>query len=581
MMPPESRLAAGHGMAFETGHRETPAAPIGREQHAFPDLTADQIERAKAFGSIESLAKGALTFERGQQTVDFFIILEGCIEIFDYDCDGGPNVFTVHQQNQFTGELDLFNDRKILVSGRMGADGQVVRIGRAKFRELLAAEPDIGDVVMRAFILRRIGLIENTLGGVLLVGERKSPDLLRIQRFLRRNGYPSKTIHVGEEAEAAALLERFEATQSDLPLVVCHGEEVLKSPTNVQVAECVGLTERPERGVVYDLAVVGAGPGGLAAAVYGASEGLRTVILEGEAPGGQAGTSSKIENYLGFPNGVSGQELAGRAEVQAQKFGATLALPMMVHSIEGTSDTGASPYKMTMGCGEEVCARTVVIASGATYRKLNLENFSQFEGRGIYYAATALEAGLCDNEEVIVVGGGNSAGQAAVYLAGFAKHVHILVRRDGLAASMSDYLIRRIDASVNITLHCRTEITALRGESELDGVTTTNRDTGEVTDRAIQRVFLMIGAAPNTDWVRDRVLTDENGFVCTGPLVVEEGRWPLDRTPHNFETSLPGVFAVGDVRAGSVKRVASAVGEGSVCVAAVHQVLAEAATPMA
>lgn len=558
-------------MTFETGQRDIPAAPSGQEHHAFPDLTADQIDRAKKFGTTEFLERGTLVFERGEKTVDFFIVLEGCVEIFDYDCDGAPHVFTVHQENQFTGELDLFSDRKILVSGRMGADGKVVRVAREQFRELLAAEPDIGDVVMRAFILRRIGLIENTLGGVLLVGERNSPDLLRIQRFLRRNGYPSKTVLLDEESEAETLLDRFTTTRDELPLVVCHGEEVLKQPSNYEVSQCVGLTESPDSEICYDVAVVGAGPGGLAAAVYAASEGLRTVILEGEAPGGQAGTSSKIENYLGFPNGVSGQELAGRAQVQAQKFGATLALPMMVTAIEGDEP----PYRLTMGCGEQVRTKTVVIASGARYRTLGVENFAQFEGRGIYYAATALEAGLCADEELIVVGGGNSAGQAAVYLSGHAKHVHIMVRRVDLAETMSNYLIRRIDASANISVHGRTEVTALHGDAELTSLTTTNRESGDSTERPIRRLFLMIGASPNTEWVRDHALTDENGFVCTGPLVVEQARWNLERSPHSYETSLPGVFAVGDVRAGSVKRVASAVGEGSVCVSSLHKVLAE------
>ena len=316
-----------------------PAAPEGQEKQAFPTLTDDQVERCKAFGEVEDLPHGSLLFERGQRTVDFFVILQGECEIFDTLCAGEPNVITTHGRHQFTGELDLFNNRDILVSGRMAGDGRVIRIGRERFRDLLAAEPDVGDVVMRAFIQRRIGLIEQSLGAVLLVGRRNSADTLRVQRFLRRNGYPVKTVCVdqaGEEGEAEAVLRKFEAGPSDVPLVVCWngsgGEErsVLRRPSNLEVARCLGFVEAPDADTVYDVAVIGAGPAGLAASVYAASEGLRTVILESEAPGGQAGTSSKIENYLGFPAGVSGQELAGRAQVQAQKFGATLSLPLKV-----------------------------------------------------------------------------------------------------------------------------------------------------------------------------------------------------------------------------------------------------------
>ena len=576
----------------DTTTRDTPAAaPAGSEAQAFPTLTDDQVARCEPFGSVEDLSAGTLVFERGQRSVDFFVVLEGEVEIFDNLCAGEPNVFTSHGRHQFTGELDLFNDRDILVSGRMAGDGRVIRVSRTRFRDLLAAEPDVADTVMRAFILRRIGLIEQTLGGVLLVGRRNSSDTLRVQRFLRRNGYPAKTLYLGEGrsggggegGEAHAVLAKFDAGPDDVPLVLCWTggdgahRSVLRRPSNLDVARCLGFLETPHADAVYDVAVVGAGPAGLAASVYAASEGLHTVILESEAPGGQAGTSSKIENYLGFPAGVSGQELAGRAQVQAQKFGATLSLPLKVTGLEKSGDGG--PYRLTVEGCDPVRARAVVIASGARYRTLDVDGDERFEGNGIYYAATAVEAGLCEGEEVIVVGAGNSAGQAAVFLSGRTKHVHVLVRGGGLADSMSDYLVRRIDAAKGITVHTRTEITALHGDDRLDRVTWRTGD-GDPEERPIGHVFLMIGAEPNTDWLGGGVRLDEKGFVRTGPDAVEgddRGGWDADREPAIFETNRPAVFAVGDVRSRSVKRVASAVGEGSICVQFLHNVLREGA----
>ena len=571
---------------------EIHAAPPGREHQAFPQLTDDQIDRATAFGTVESHEKGFVVFERGDKTVDFFIVLDGSIEIYDYDCDGQPHVFTTHGEHQFTGELDLYSDRKILVSGRLGEDGRVLRLSREQFKELLAAEPDIGDVVMRAFILRRIGLIESSLGGALLIGRRNKPKTLELERFLKRNGYPLRVVYEDDD-RFETVLDHYEVTAADVPVLVCGPGQALSQPSISQAAECLGLTEPPDTDTTYDVAVVGAGPGGLAAAVYAASEGLRTVILEGEAPGGQASWSSKIENYLGFPNGLSGQELAARAQVQAQKFGAKLALPMSVEGISCANPrdaeraaerdrpaddtrTGCSPYRLHIKDHPDVTTHTVVIASGASYRTLDLDNFHTFEGAGIYYAATYIEAGLCDDVEVIVVGGGNSAGQAAVFLSGHARHVHMLVRGDSLADSMSDYLVKRIDASDTITLHTQCEIVRLEGDDSLKKVTCRHKDSDEEVVREICHVFLMIGASPNAAWCRESLLTDQNGFLCTGAEVLRHGHWEReDRDPNTFETSWPGVFAVGDVRAGSVKRVASAVGEGSVCVQAIHGVLEE------
>jgi len=546
------------------------ASPIGKEHHAFPFLTPEQVERTKRFGKVERLRKGTIVFERGEKTVDFFVIIEGGIEIYDIDSQGQPNVFTVHRQNQFTGELDLFSDRKILVSGRLEKDGEVIRINRKNFRELLAAEPDIGDIVMRAFILRRLGFLERTLGGALLIGHRNSAETQRIQRFLGRNAYPFKTLYVGENDELPQLLEVYGVGDADLPVLICSDAGVVKCPSNLTVAETIGIIEYPDAQTVYDVAIVGAGPSGLAAAVYAASEGLHTVVLEGLAPGGQAGTSSKIENYLGFPTGVSGQELAGRAQVQAQKFGAVLALPMQVLGIEGD----CSPYTLKIQDNAPVRARTVIIATGAKYRTLALANYESFEGRGIYYAATAIEANLCKHEEVVVVGAGNSAGQAAVYLAGHTKHVHMVVRGQGLASSMSSYLVRRIEASDAITVHWGSEIIALEGDGSLQSISWRNKQSAEISTQSICHLFLMLGAQPNTQWLDQRVATDASGFVYTGDDVVREQRWPIEnRKPESLETSLPSVFAIGDVRSGSIKRVASAVGEGSVCVQYLHRVL--------
>jgi thioredoxin reductase (NADPH) len=544
-----------------------PSDPYRQTEHIFPTLTAEQVERIRPFGTEADLAAGEPLFAPGDRTVDFFVVLAGCIEITDpADHD---RVVTVHTERQFTGEIDLFNARKILVGGRMGRPGRVVRVPRAEFRKLLLAEPDIGDVVMRAFVLRRMGLITHEQASVTLVASRQTADSLRLERFLRRNGYPVRTLDADRDAEAADILTQAGKSAADCPVVVCPGGHVLTNPTPVELADCLGLAEPLDPHKVYDVAVVGAGPAGLAAAVYAASEGLSVVVLEAEAPGGQAGQSSKIENYLGFPTGVSGQGLAARAQVQAMKFGATIALPRTAVGL----DCGQAPFRVRLSDGTAVRARTVVVATGARYRGLGLPECKTYEGVGVHYAASAVEARLCASEEVAVVGGGNSAGQAAVYLARHAKRVHVLVRGDGLAATMSDYLVGRITAGGNIELHTRTEIVRLSGEKHLAEVTWKDR-TGTEYTKAIRHVFLMVGAVPNTDWLGDCLAKDDKGFVCVGPRVAAAG-WPLPRAPHLPEASVPGVFAAGDCRADSVKRVASAVGEGSIAVQFVHRVLEE------
>jgi thioredoxin reductase (NADPH) len=543
-----------------------PDDPYAREAQTFPRLPPEAAARVAAYGAEERLAEGAMLFTRGERSVDFFLVLEGAVEIFDTDEAGRPNVFTVHGDRQFTGEIDLFNDRAILVSGRARAGTRVVRVRRADFHRMVAAETDIGETIMRAFILRRVGLIRHQQGGVVLVGPGHGGDTLRIQRFLTRNGYPHRLFDTETEADAAGFLAGFEVGAEELPVIVLGAGEVLRNPPNHALADALGLTEDFSGGEVFDLAVVGAGPAGLAAAVYGASEGLRTVVVEQLAPGGQAGTSSRIENYLGFPTGISGQALAGRAFLQAQKFGARLAVSRPVERL----DCEATPYVLRLEGEGRLRARAVVIATGARYRKLDLPENERYEGNGIHYAATAVEAKLCRNEEVVVVGGGNSAGQAAVYLSGHAAHVHLLVRGKGLVATMSDYLIQRITGSSRITLRPFTEIVALEGEGALRHVTWRNRQDGTTERRAIANVFVMIGAQPNTDWLRGCVELDKGGFVRTG--VDAEGR----ALASPFVTSVPGVYAVGDVRSGSVKRVASGVGEGSVVVQAIHAFLAPA-----
>jgi thioredoxin reductase (NADPH) len=540
-----------------------PSDPYARKAQTFPRLSEEMAARVAAYGTEERLPKGTLVFERGERSVDFFFVLEGTIEIFDFDEDGQPNVFTVHGERQFSGELDLFNDRQILVSGRTGVDSRVVRVKRPDFRRLVTGEPDIGEIIMRAFILRRVGLIRHTRGGVVLIGPGHRGDTLRLRRFLTRNGYPHRLLDTEVDPDTGGFLECFELTPDQLPVVISPDHRVLRNPSTAALADDLGLTETIDPDRIYDVAVVGAGPAGLAAAVYAASEGLDTIVIEGMAPGGQAGTSSKIENYLGFPTGISGQALAGRAQIQAQKFGARLAISRNVAGI----DCSKQFYRIKLDDDQTISARVVIVATGARYRKLNVPNYAKFEGQGVHYAATAMEAQLCDGEEVIVVGGGNSAGQAAVFLSRTAAHVHVLVRASGLAATMSDYLVQRIRQSPKITLHAKTEITALEGDDRLRKVTWTSRDTGESETRSISNVFVMIGAAPNTDWLDGCLALDAKGFIQTG----KDADGTTLASP--YATTRPGIFAVGDVRSGSVKRVASVVGEGSVVIQAVHQFL--------
>jgi thioredoxin reductase (NADPH) len=440
---------------------------------------------------------------------------------------------------------------------------------------LIQTDAELSEIMMRAFILRRVELIAAGVGDIILIGSVHCAGTLRIKEFLMRNGHPYSYIDLERDPDVQNLVDTFQISASEMPVLICRGQMVLRNPRNQQIADCLGFNESVDQTHVRDLVVIGAGPSGLAAAVYGASEGLDVLVLETGSPGGQAGSSSRIENYLGFPTGISGQDLAGRAYLQAQKFGAEMLIADAKQLI-----CDRKPYVIEVGSGARISARTVVIATGAQYRKLPLGNLLRFEGAGVYYGATFVEAQLCGNEEeVIVVGGGNSAGQAAVFLAQTTKRVNMLVRSSGLADSMSRYLIRRIEESPKIVVRPHTEIAVLEGADHLESVRWQNNQTGQTEEHKISHVFVMTGADPNTLWLNGCVALDAKGFIKTGPDLSPENlsasHWPFARQPHLLETNLPGVFAVGDVRGGSIKRVASAVGEGSTAISLIHKVLQE------
>ncbi|MGH9523238.1 MAG: FAD-dependent oxidoreductase [Terriglobales bacterium] len=530
----------------------------------FPVLTPAQIARVAAHGRVRPIHAGEVLVEQGDKVVPFFVVTSGEIEIVRPSGSTETHV-TSHGPGHFTGEVNMISGRRTLVRMRVTRDGEVIELDRDRLLALIQTDAELSEILMRAFILRRVQLIARGLGDTVLVGSQHSAGTLRIKEFLMRNSQPYSYIDLETDSAVEELLERFHVQPADIPVVICRGQTVLRNPTNQQIADCLGFNEAIDETHVRDLLVIGAGPAGLAAAVYGASEGLDVLVLETNSPGGQAGSSSKIENYLGFPIGIAGQELAARAYHQAQKFGAQVLIT------KGATRLACErkPYVIEVEGGQRVPARSVVIATGAQYRKLPLEGLSRFEGAGVYYAATFMEAQLC----------GNSAGQAAVFLSQIAKRVHILVRSGGLADTMSRYLIRRIEETPNIVLHARTEITALDGNGHLEGVRWRNSETGQEETRDIRHIFLMTGAMPNTAWLDGCVALDGKGFIKTGPDLLPEdlaaSRWPLTRTPSLLETSLPGIFAVCDVRGGNVKRVASAVGEGSIAISFVHRALNE------
>ena len=539
--------------------------PYARTAQIYPVLSSDMVERLARYGKEEAVVEGQVLFSRGDRRADFFLVVEGALAIIRTSESGTAEIVTVHRPGQFTGELDQVSDRALLVGCKAHSAGRVVRVANHDVAEMLASEPDIAEIIMRAYILRRMGFLHHSEAGVLLVGRADDPETLRIERFVTRNGYPLRLLDVDTDPDAERLLAAYALSPERLPAVIAPDRAVLVRPQNPALADHLGLTEDFDPEEVFDVAVVGAGPAGLSAATYAASEGLCTLIIEGLAPGGQAGSSSRIENYLGFPTGISGQALAGRAQVQAQKFGARLAVSRRVVGI----DCESRPYRLRLEDDQVVAARSVVIASGASYRKLDVPDYERFEGRSIHYAATAMEAKLCRGLNVVVVGGGNSAGQAAMYLSRMVARVHIVVRGPGLAETMSDYLVQRIGHAESISLHGHSEITLLEGDPSLHRVGWTDRRTGQQTVIDAGAMFVMIGAEPNTEWLRGCLALDDKGFVLTG----EGGAVPTARSA--YETERPGIFAVGDVRSGSIKRVASGVGEGSVVVAALHRHLAE------
>jgi thioredoxin reductase (NADPH) len=555
-----------------TNSSQDPIVSVAPLDHVFPALTDSQLQRMAALGQCRTVSRDELLVSEGQRQAPFFVVRSGELRVVRPATSGETLVATL-RSGQFTGELNMFSNRRSLMQIRASEDGEVIELDHAHVQALVQGDAELGDILIRAFILRRVELVAQGLGDVVVVGSEHCAATLRIRDFLTRNGHPHAYIDLDRDPGAQELLDRFTVTIDEVPVLICRGQLVLRNPTNRQIAECLDLNDPIDPTKVRDLVVVGAGPAGLAAAVYGASEGLDVLVLESAAPGGQAGSSSRIENYLGFPMGVSGQELTSRAHTQAQKFGADV----QVASGASRMVCAEGKYAIETATGERVLARAIIVATGAEYRKLPLPNLSRFEGSGIYYAATPMEAHVCANQEVIIVGGGNSAGQAAVFLARTCPRVHVLVRSQGLASTMSRYLIRRIEDNPSIVVHPHTEIVALEGGSELECVTWRNNQTGETEVHRIGHLFLMTGAAPNTRWLDGCVHLDANGFVKTGPSLTQDdlsaAAWPLARPPYLLETSRPRVFAVGDVRGGNVKRVASAVGEGSIAVALVHQAL--------
>ena len=553
----------------------SPLEPISSDLDAlFPTLTPAQLQRVAARGRARSIVSGEVLIEAGEQSARIVLVQEGQVELVQLSGSGETLVALV-SPGQFTGEVSIFSGRRSLVRVRARAAGEVVEIEREPLMALIQTDGELGEIFMRAFILRRLELTAQGLGDVVLLGSSHSPGTLRIKEFLTRANQPYSYVDLDREAGVQELLDHFHVAFEDVPVVICRSEIVLRNPSNEQIAECLGFNAAVDQTRLRDVVVVGAGPAGLAAAVYAASEGLDVLVLEMDAPGGQAGSSSKIENYLGFPMGVSGQELANSAIMQAQKFGAQMMLAKSARAL--TCDR--LPYAVEIDESVRIPARSIVIAAGAHYRKLPVDGLSRFEGSGVYYAATFVEAQWCNGEEVIVVGGGNSAGQAALFLAESAARVHLLVRSDGLENSMSRYLIRRIEESPSIALRTHTEITSAEGDDHLQRVSWRDSKAQTSETQPIRHVFVMTGAIPNTQWLDGCLALDENGFIKTGPALSHDdlvaGHWPLTRTPYLLETSLPSVFAVGDVRAGNQKRVASAVGEGSTAVAFVHQVLQE------
>ncbi len=555
---------------------QAPPTPLvsSRVEHVYPTLTAAQMARIAARGRVRPIVRGEILIEPGQPSVRMFVVITGSIEILRM-LDGMEQLVVTFGPGMFSGEGAMLTGRPVVVQIRAAEPGEVIELDRATLLSLIQTDSELSEILMRAFLLRRLELIARGYGDVVLIGSVHCAGTLRIKEFLTRNGHPYANIDLETDADVQALLDRFHVSTDDVPVLICRGTVVLRNPTNSQIADCLGFNESIDQTKARDVIVIGAGPSGLSAAVYAASEGLDVLVIEGEAPGGQAGASSRIENYMGFPTGISGQDLAARAFGQAEKFGAEIMIG------KAASGLSCGPMRSTVEIDgrQRTTARAIVVATGASYRRLPLPNLSTFEGAGIYYGATFMEAQLCRGEDIIVVGGGNAAGQAAVFLAQSAARVHMLVRSGGLAESMSRYLVRRIEGHPAIEVRTHTEVVSLEGERHLERVQCRNTEDGTTRLHDVRHVFMMTGAVPSTGWLNGCIALDAHGFIKTGPDLSPEdlaaARWPLTRAPYLLETSRPGIFAVGDVRAGNVKRVASAVGEGSIAIASIHKVLTE------
>jgi thioredoxin reductase (NADPH) len=553
----------------------TPPAPsaLDARTQIFPTLSPAQINRIRPLGRVRHVDRGEILFDLGQTNIPFFVVLSGSLEVVQPSIEGERPI-TIHTARSFTGELTMISGHRIFVRGRVLEPGEVLELSSDALRSLIAKDAELSEIFMRAFILRRLELISRGYGNLILLGSRHSAQTLRLREFLTRNGHPYTYVDLDTDKASQELLDRFNVALDEIPVTISGTGTVLRNPTIQKLADCLGFNANVDETQLRDLIIVGAGPSGLAAAVYAASEGLDALLIETESPGGQAASSSKIENYLGFPTGLSGQELASRAITQAEKFGAKMMVARNVLRLE----CGRRPYKVVLDDGAQLEARSIVIATGAQYNKPKIPNLALFEGQGVYYGATFMESQLCGDDDIIVVGGGNSAGQAAVYMSQTLRRVHMLVRSGQLSDTMSRYLIQRIEQNPAIEIHYRTEIVALEGDAHLERVTWRNNQTGETSTHPIRHVFIMAGASPRTEWLQGCLALDDKGFILTGrdlDVASDKLAWPLARVPQMLETSLPGVFAVGDVRSGNVKRVASAVGEGAIAIHLVHRTLTE------
>ncbi len=568
MFGPQALLAlAPHTYTKEMAATEELAGDP-RLKYAFPTLGAGELEQLKPFGKEMTFAKGDYIWRVGDKDLSMYAVLDGSISILA----ARSNILIAkHVKGSFSGDIDIISGRVALVDAVADENCLLLKIPADCVRSIVGEQPDLGSKILNAFLIRRSLLMEYQKTGPLVLGSRYSPDTLRVREFLSRNHIPHIWEDLESNPETNSILKAFEVTEDETPIVVLSTcDQFLLSPSNKKLAKVLGLS-RPIQSKVYDLVFVGAGPAGLAAAVYGASEGLTTLIVDSNSPGGQAGTSSRIENYMGFPFGVTGQQLTDSALTQAERFGAQLVLPASVTNI--TCGEAGGHSVAIEGHGQIDC-KCVILAPGASYRKLDVDDVERFEGRGIYYSATNVERLVCGDSSVAVVGGGNSAGQAAVYMSEAAKRVYLVIRGDDLCKTMSSYLARRIESSPKITVLLNSEICELRGDGHLEEALVVNRKTGQSKAKKISGVFVMIGAVPHTHWLPERIVRDPKGFIRTGPSLLAKGYWKEQRPPFFLETTCPGVFAAGDARCDSVKRVASAVGEGSMAVAFVHQYLA-------